>query len=160
LQAVIDCVVKSYTCYELDPVDWTSIREASLEILTLDGLKIYQQKYNEEDLQFQWNAAVAHHPFGANLVLGQLGDNDMRALDDSDNWEDSSYYDAMKKDIFLAYQQVKAHKRFLEENPDEVAHFSCFQAWYQQQASRGHVLGVTSGDDGFWASENVGNELE
>ena len=53
LQAVIDCVVKLYTCYELDPVDWTLIQEASLEILTSDGLKIYQQKYNEEDLQFQ-----------------------------------------------------------------------------------------------------------
>ena len=83
---MIDCVVKSYTCYELDPVDWTSIWEASLEILTSDGLKIYQQNYNEEDLQFQWNAAVAHHPFGVDLVLGQLGDDDMHALDDSNNW--------------------------------------------------------------------------
>ncbi len=157
---MIDCHVKSYTCYELDPVDWTSIQEASLEILTPNGLERYQKKYNEEDLQCKWNAAVAHHSLGVELVLGQLGDNEMRALDDSDNWEDTSYYNAMKKDVFLAYQQVKANKCFLEENPDEVVHFSRFQAWYQQQASGGHVPGVTSGDDGFWASENVRNESE
>ena len=107
------------------------------------------KKYNEEDLQYKWNAAVAHHSLGVELVLGQLGDDDMRALDDSDNWEDTSYYDAMKKDVFLAYQQVKAHKRFMEENPDEVVHFRRFQLWYQQQAAGGHVPRVTSGDDGF-----------
>ena len=80
-------------------------------------------------MQYKWNAAVAHHSLGVELVLGQLGDDDMRALDDSDNWEDTSYYDAMKKDVFLAYQQVKAHKRFMEENPDAVVHFKRFQAW-------------------------------
>ena len=154
MQAVIDCVVKSYTCYKLDPVNWASIREASLEILSLDGLERYQKNYNEEDLQYKWT-------FGVNLVLGQLGDDDMRALDDLDNWEDTRYYDTMKTNIFLSYHQVKAHKRFQEENPDEVAHFRRFQLWYQQQAAGGHVPGVTRGDDGFWAAESVGrNESE
>ena len=104
---------------------------------------------------------MAHHPFGVTLVLGQLGDDDMRALDDSDNWEDTSYYDTMKTNVFLSYHQVKAHKRFLEENPEEVVHFKRFQAWYRQQAAGGHAAGVTSGDNGFWAAESVGeNESE
>ena len=160
LQAVIDCVAKSYACYEMDPVYWASIWEASLAILTSDGLEGYQKKYNEEDLHYQWKAAMTHLPLGVELVLGQLGDDDMRALDDSDNWEDTSSYDAMKKDVFLTYQQVKAHKRFPDENPEEVVHFRRFQLWYQQQAAGGHVPQVTSGDDGFWASEDVRNESE
>ena len=161
LRTVIDCVCKLYTCYKLNPIDWKSIRDASLEILTLDGLERYQEMYNEEDLQNAWDAAVAHHPLGVDLVLGQLGDDDMRALDDLENWEDTSYYDEMKKNIFLVYHQVKAHKRILDEYPEEVVHFRRFQLWYQQQAAGGHVPRVTSGDDGFWAAESVGeNESE
>ena len=157
---MIDCVVKSYTCYKMNPIEWKLIRDASLEILTPDGFEKYQEMYEEEDLQYAWDAAVEHHVLGMGLVFGQLGEDDMRALDDSENWEDTSYYDTMKKDVFLAYQQVKAHKRFMEENPDEVAHFRRFQLWYQQQAAGEHVPGVTSGDDGFWASEDVRNESE
>ena len=159
---MIDCVVKSYTSYELNPIEWTSIREASLEILTPNGLESYQKlPGDEEDLQIQWEAAVGHHPLGVGLVFGQLGHDDMRALDDSDNWEDTSYYDEMKKNVFLAYHMVKAHGRFLDENPGEVVHFKRFQLWYQQQAAGGHVPGRTSGDDGFWAAASEeGNESE
>jgi hypothetical protein len=152
---VIDCVVKSYTCYEMSPNEWKSIREASLEVLTSNGLENYKKlPGDEDDLIIQWEAAVGHEPLGVGLVLGQLGHDDMRALDDSDNWEDTSYYDEMKKNVFLSYQQVKAHKRFMEENPDEVVHFRRFQLWYRQQAAGGHVPGRTSGDDGFWADES------
>ena len=161
LLAVIDCVVKLYTCYELNPIGWKSIRNASLEILTPDGLEKYRGMYEEEDLQYVWDAAVEHHVLGVGLVLGQLGDNDMRALDDSENWDNTSYYDKMKKNVFLAYHMVKAHTRFLDENPEEVVHFCWFQMWYSQQAAGGHVPGVTLGDDGFWAAESVGgNELD
>ena len=159
---MIDCVVKSYTCYEMNPIEWKSIREASLVVLTSNGLENYQKlPEDEEDLQIQWEAAVGHDPLGVGLVLGQLGHDDMRALDDWDNWEDNSYYNEMKKNVFLAYHMVKAHGRFLDENPGEVVHFRRFQLWYQQQAAGGHVPGVTSGDDGFWAAESVGgNESE
>ena len=117
--------------------------------------------YEEENLQNAWYAAVEHHELGVSLVLGQLGDDDMRALDDSENWEDTSYYDDMKKNVFLAHHMVRAHKRFLEENPEEVVHFMRFQLWYRQQAAGGHVPGVTRGDNGFWAAESVGgNESE
>jgi hypothetical protein len=112
--------------------------------------------YDEEDLQYQWKAAVDHDKLGVGIVLGQLGDDEMCALDDSDNWEDPSYYDEMRKNVFLSYHMVEAHMRFLEEHPEEVVHFVRFQRWYQQQAAGGHVPGVTSGDDGFWAAESVG----
>ncbi len=120
-------------------------------------VELYRGKYEEEeDLQNAWYAAMEHDELGVELVLGQLGYDDMRALDDSDNWEDTSYYEEMKKNIFLAHHMVWAHKRFLEENPEEVVYFMRFQRWYQQQADGGHVPGVTRGGDGFWASENVG----
>ena len=83
--------------------------------------------YEEVDLQSAWYAAVEHHELGVSLVLSQLGDDVMRALDDSENWEDTSYYDKMKKNVFLAHHMVRAHKRFLEENPEEVIHFMRFQ---------------------------------
>ena len=146
----------------MNPSVWVLIRGASLEVLTSNGLENYQKlPEDEEDLQIQWEAAVGHHPFGVGIVLGQLGHDDMRALDDSDNWEDTSYYDEMKKNVFLAYHMVKAHGRFLDENPGEVVHFKRFQLWYQQQAAGGHVPGRTSGDDGFWAAASEeGNESE
>ena len=92
---------------------------------------------------------MEHHVLGVGLVLGQLGDNDMRALHDSENWDDTSYYDEMKKNVFLAYHMVKAHKRFLDENPEEVVHFRRFQMWYSQQAAGGMFLGLRWGTTSF-----------
>jgi hypothetical protein len=151
-----------YTCFELDPVYWTEIRDACKGVLTLGGFLKYQEMYtDEEDLQNAWDAAVGHLPFSVEIVLGQLDDDNMRALDDSDNWEDTGHYDEIKKNIFLAHHMVRAHKRFLKENPDEVVLFMRLQRWYRQQAAGGHVPGVMRGGDGFWASESVGgNELE
>jgi hypothetical protein len=112
----------------MNPIEWKSIRNASLEVLTPNGLEKYQENFSEEeDLQIQWGAAVGHDPLGVGLVLVQLGHDDMGALDDSDNWEDNSYYNEMKKNVFLAYHMVKAHGRFLDENPGEVVHFRRFQ---------------------------------
>ena len=68
---MIDCVVKSYTCFELNPIEWKLVRDASLEILTPDGLEKYQGMYEEEDLQYAWDVAVEHHVLGVGLVLGQ-----------------------------------------------------------------------------------------
>ena len=61
----------------------------------------------------------------------------------------------MKKKYFLAYHQVEAHRRFLEENPDEVVHFRRFQLWYRQQAAGGRVPGRASWDNGFWAKGDM-----
>ena len=97
MQAIIDCLVKSYTCYELDPVDWELIRDACKEILTPDGLEQYQELFeDEEDLKYQWKAAVDHPELGVGLLIGQLGDDDIHAIDDEENYYDTGHYDAMK----------------------------------------------------------------
>ena len=141
----------------MNPVDWEMIRDTCKEILTPEGLKEYQELFEEEeDLQNEWEAEVDHPPLGVRLLIGQLDDEDLRAMDDKENHHDTGYYDEMKRKLFLAYQQVAAHKRFLKENPEEVVHFRRFQLWYQKQAVGGHVPGRSAGDDGFWASKNVG----
>ena len=128
LQAIIDCVVKSYECFELDPVDWEMIQECCKEILTPDGLEEYQKLFEEEeDLQMQWEAAVDHPPLGVGLLIGQLDEDDNRDMNDNENHYDTSLYDQMKKNLFKAYHMVKAHMRYLEERPDEVVHFKRFQ---------------------------------
>ena len=140
----------------MNPIDWEMIRDACKEMLTPNGLDLYQELFEEEeDLQVQWEAAVEHPELGVGLLIGQLDDKDLRAIDDEENWHGTGNYDQMKRDFFLAYHMVQAHMRYLEENPDEVAHFRRFQLWYSQQVAGGHAPGCTPGDDGFWAEENV-----
>jgi len=140
----------------MDPIDWEMIRDACKEMLTPSGLDEYQELFEEEeDLQVQWEAAVDHPPLGVGLLIGQLDDEDIRAIDDKENWHDTSHYDLMKKNFFLAYHQVKAHRRFLEESPDEVAHFRRFQVWYRRQVAGGRAPGCRPGDSKFWAEEDM-----
>ena len=100
MQAIIDCLVKSYTCYELDPIDWESIRDACKEILTPNGLEEYQELFEEEeDLQVQWEAVVDHPPLGVGLLIGQLDDEDLQAINDEENWHNTGNYDQMKNNF-------------------------------------------------------------
>ena len=119
----------------MDPIDWESIRDACKEILTLNRLD--------------------HPKHGVGLLIGHLDDKDIRAINDKENFYDTGSYNKMKKNFFLAYHQVQAHRRLLEKCTDEVAHFRRFQLWYSQQVAGGHVPGCTPGDNGFWAKENI-----
>ena len=140
----------------MDPIDWEMIRDACKEMLTPSGLAEYQELFKEEeDLQVQWEAAVDHPPLGVGLLIGQLDDKDIRAIDDKENWHDTSHYDQMKKNFFKAYHMVQAHRRYLVENPDEVAHFRWFQLWYRRQVAGGRALGRTPGDNKFWVEEDM-----
>ena len=156
MQAVIDCLSKPYICYELDPVDWESIRDACKEVLTPNGLDHYQQLFEEdEDLHMQCEAAVDHPPLGAGLLIGQLDDKEIQAMEDEENYYDTGHYNQIKKNHFKAYHMVQAHKRFLGENLNEVVHFKRFQAWYWQQVAGGHALGRTPGDNKFWVKKDM-----
>jgi hypothetical protein len=96
---------------------------------------------------------VVDHPgLGVSLLIGQLGDEDIRAMDDEENFYNTSLHDMMKKKYFLAYHQVQAHKRFLKETPEEVAHVQRFQVWYEQQVAGGHA---PWGNSGFWAGKKM-----
>jgi hypothetical protein len=61
----------------------------------------------------------------------------------------------MKKNFYKAYHMVQAHMRFLEEKPDEMAHFRRFQVWYSQQVAGGHAPGRTPGGDELWVKEDM-----
>ena len=88
----------------MDPIDWELTRDAWKDILTPNGQERYREtKEEEEDLQDQWEAAVDHPVLGVGLVVGQLDDDDLRAIDDEEKFHDTSYFDRMKKDFFLAY---------------------------------------------------------
>ena len=67
----------------MDPIDWEMISEACKELLTPNGLDLYQQLFEEEeDLQGQWEAAVDHSGLGVSLLIGQLDRKDLCAIDD------------------------------------------------------------------------------
>ncbi len=52
LQAIVDCVRKSYTCYQADPTGWEYVGEIGLSLLSLDDLERYRIIFpDEEDLQ-------------------------------------------------------------------------------------------------------------
>ena len=89
------------------------------------------------------------------LLVGQLGEDDLRAMKDKENHYGTSSDDWKRKRYFLSYHQVDAHMRYLEENPDEVVHFKRFQKWYRQQVAAGHAPGSTLGDNGFWAEKTM-----
>ena len=124
--------------------------------MTQSGLKEYQELFEEEeDLQVQWEAAIDHPPLGVSLLIGQLDDDDICAIDDEENYYNTSNYDQMKKIFFKAYHMVQAHTQFLEENPDEVVHFKRFKVWYRRQMAGGDAPGRTPGDTKFWAKEDM-----
>ena len=78
LQAIIDCLVKSYECNKMDNVDWEFIRDACKEMLTPDGLELYQKLFQDkEDMQMEWEVAVDHPALGVSLLIGQLNDEDL-----------------------------------------------------------------------------------
>ena len=96
-----------------------------------------------------------HPPLGVGLLIGQLDGEDLRVIDDEENYYDTGNYDNMKKNFFKAYHMVQAHRRYLVENPDEVAHFRRFQIWYRRKVAGGRAPGGTPGDNEFWVKEDM-----
>ena len=75
----------------------------------------------------EWEASVEHPALGVSLLIGQLDDKDLWARNDEENFHDTSLHDMTKKKSFLAYHQLEAHKHFLKEKLEEMAHFRRFQ---------------------------------
>ena len=79
------------------------IWDACKYMLTPIGLNEYQKLFEEEeDLQVQWEAAVDHPPLGVGLLIGQLDEEDLRAIDDKEQWHNTGNFDQMKKNFFKA----------------------------------------------------------
>jgi hypothetical protein len=81
----------------------------------------------EEDLQDKWEAAVMHPGKYVNLLVGQCKEEDLRAESDKENHYDSSLWNRVTKNYFLAYHQVKLHPRWVALRPNEVENIRRFQ---------------------------------
>ena len=92
------------------------ICDACKDMSTPSGLDEYQELFEEEeDLQAQWEAAVDHPELGVSLLIKQLDDEDLRVIDDEENWHDTGNYDQMKK-IFLRHTIWSKHTCVIWKN--------------------------------------------
>jgi hypothetical protein len=72
LQAIVDCVCKSYRCYQSDLTGWEGVREIGLSLLLLDDLEHYCIIFPDEgDLQDEWEK----------VVVGRRGTNQLHLLE-------------------------------------------------------------------------------
>jgi hypothetical protein len=127
-QAIVDCVCKSYMCYQADPTSWENVRGISLSLLLLDNLELYRIIFpDKEDLQDKWEAVVNNGGKYVNLLVGFLTDEDIRAARDEENHYDEELWNRVTKNYYLAYHQVKAHLHWLATRPDEAEHYRRFQ---------------------------------
>jgi len=128
LAAVIECMQKSYTCFETNPDKWRSVNYDGLTLLVEKDLERYQEKFlNEEGIQEEWSAVICLPGMYVNLLVGQKTDEDLREESDEENYYDNNYWDQIQKNYFLAYQKAKAHARWCASRPDEAYHYMRFQ---------------------------------
>ena len=128
LAAVIECMQKSYTCFETNPDLWRDINVDGLTLLAEKDLERYQEKFpNEEGIQEEWSAVIRLPGEYVNLLVGQKTDEDLRKELDKENYYDDDYSDQIHKNSFLAYNQAKAHAHWCASRPDEADHYKRFQ---------------------------------
>ena len=110
MQAVIDCVKKSYICHEADPDHWGGIQVAGLRLLKQSKLDRYRELMpGDEELQDEWFAAIEDPVKYVNLLVGQMDDKEQRAEKDEENYHDPSEWERTTQNYFLSYHEVKAH---------------------------------------------------
>jgi hypothetical protein len=69
----------------------------------------YQELFEDkEDLQVQWEAAVDHHELGVGLLIGQLDDENLRAINDEENCYNTGHYAKMKNFVSLPITRSKS----------------------------------------------------
>ena len=128
LAAVIECMQKSYKCYEMNPYVWGDVNEKGLKLLAEKDLEQYQENYpNEENRQEEWSAVIRLPGMYINLLVGQQTDEDLREETDEENHYDEEEWDMIRKNYFLAYHQAKAHARWCATRPEEAEHLDRFR---------------------------------
>ena len=126
--AIIECVQKSYTCFEANPDVWREVNEKGLELLTEKDLDRYRKKFpNEEDTQEEWSDVIRLPGKHVKLLVGQQTDEDLREETDEENHYDDEEWDLIRKNYFLAYHQAKAHARWCATRPKEAEHLNRFR---------------------------------
>ena len=128
LAAVIECVQKSYTCFEANPDVWRDVNEKGLKLLAEKDLDRYRKNFpKEENMQDDWSAVIRLPGKHVNLLVGQQTDEDLREQADEENHYNDEEWDMTIKNYFLAYHQAKAHARWCATRPDEAEHFNRFR---------------------------------
>ena len=128
LQAVIDCVKKSYICHEADPDHWGGIQVAGLRLLKQSELDRYRELMPEDDgRQDEWEAAIKDPGKFVSLLVGQIDDEEQREERDEENHYDCSEWEQTTQNYFLSYHEVKAHLRWVASRPAEAEAYKRFQ---------------------------------
>jgi len=128
LAAVIECMQKSYTCFEANPNVWRNVNKKGLELLAEKDLDRYRKKFpNEENHQEEWSAVIRLPGMHINLLVGQQTDEDLREETDEENHYYEEEWDMTVKNYFLAYHQAKAHARWCATRPEEAEHLDRFR---------------------------------
>ena len=99
-----------------------------MKLLSLLDLKRYRNKFlREENLQYEWEAAVSNPGKYVSLLVGQKNNEDQRAETDKENYYDSLPWDQKTMNFFMVYYQVKAQTHYFASRPDEAEHYKKFQ---------------------------------
>ena len=94
LAAVIECMQKSYTCFETNPDVWREINGYGLTLLAEKDLDQYQKKFpNEENTQEDWSAVIRLPGKHVNLLVGQQTDEDLREETNEENYHDEEKWE-------------------------------------------------------------------
>lgn len=128
MQAVIDCVKKSYICHEADPVHWGGIQVAGLRLLEESELDRYRELMPEDgNRQDEWEAAIKDPGKCVSLLVGQMDDEEQREERDEENYYDCSEWEQTTQGYFLSYHEVKAHLLWVASRPAEAEAYKRFQ---------------------------------
>ena len=110
MQAVVDCVRKSYVCHEAEPNYWEGIQTAGKALLTDVELALYRKLIpGDKDRQDEWYTVITDPPKYVSLLVGQQDDEEQRAERDEENYQDCSEWEETTQNYFLSYHELKAH---------------------------------------------------
>ena len=83
---------------------------AGLDLLTRSELDRYREIIpDNEDRQDKWFAVIDDPKKYVSLLVGQMDDEEQRAENDKENYQDLSGWERTTKNFFLSYHEVKAH---------------------------------------------------
>ena len=101
---------KSYLCHEADPHVWEGIQISGKCLLTRSELDRYRELMpDQEDCQDEWFGVIDDPKKYVSLLVGQMDDEEQRAENDKENYQDLSGWERTTKIFFLSYHEIKAH---------------------------------------------------
>ena len=101
---------------------------AGLDLLTRSELDRYRELIpDDKDCQEKWKAAIDDPKKYVSLLVGQMDDDEQWAELDEENYHNPSKWERTTKSYFLAYNEVKAHLKWVLSRPAEAEAYTWFQ---------------------------------